>query len=526
MLKFPKKALFLYIIASSIILSFLLIGVVITYNKFFGKNWYTTDEYKENMKKIEAIEIEKEQIINNTYIDEDQIMNSFTWLINAEIFSWLNSNITLDELKSDYTNAYIKWDSNSQLTLLEQIYHLSKEEKYLYPIINTAKDIYNYEKAFNYSQIVFNLNNDLWELKVDDFFTIMLNHLKFNTDNVNKIKAILKILKDSNKITITQYNYYNSVLSLINYDMDAFYSYYSWISQWNYESFKKWINESIRTYESYKDVPQYYLKSLIALVLFQQWLLSPAEKISLDVLKENSRYILPNQILANSSFLKWDYSNAKKYFTKLIVEDPDNSNTYKFYLWISHYWWQKYEEAIIFFSQVKSWWFQMDSIRYLISSYYYIWDFNNVVNNYSKISKSKHLTEYDYYTFFDMFFYKPFESKQPFTMLNNNSKLALEYISTCQKNLWKNLNYICIYWKWWYLLAKWAKDKSLKYLNYLVKYYPRSYIFKAIWDVYESQWEEDKAKKSYINAVLASQQTDEKAEYKKVLIDFIVNTRN
>ena len=92
--------------------------------------------------------------------------------------------------------------------------------------------------------------------------------------------------------------------------------------------------------------------------------------------------------------------------------------------------------------------------------------------------------------------------------------------------MWKNLNYICIYWKWWYLLAKWANDKSLKYLNYLVKYYPRSYIFKAIWDVYESQWEEDKAKKSYINAVLASQQTDEKAEYKKVLIDFIVNTRN
>ncbi|MEF2175573.1 MAG: hypothetical protein V3575_03810 [Candidatus Absconditabacteria bacterium] len=526
MFKINKKDIFLYVITAILIVSILLIGIIIFYNKLFGNYGYTTDEYKENLKKIEAIQLEKEEIINNDYIDDEHVVNSFTGLISAEMFSGLNANVTLEDLKSDYTNAYIKGDTNSQLLLLEQIYHTSNDVKYLYPIISTAKDMYNFEKAFAYSQIVFSINNDLGELSVDDFFSIMLNHLEYNTDNLNKIKAILKILKDTNKISITQYNYYNSVLSLVGYDMDSFYSHFSGISKGNYESYKQGINDAISTYESYKDVPQYYLKSLMALVLFQQGLLTPAEKISFDVLKENSRYILPNQILANASFLKSDYTNAKKYFTKLITEDPDNSNIYRFYLGISHYWGEKYEEAIIFFSQVKSGGFQMDAVRYLISSYYNIGDYKNVVSNFQKISKSKHLTEYDYYTFFDMFFYKPFETKQSFTMLKSNSKLALEYISTCQKNLGKNMNYICLYGKGGYLLAKGAPDKSLKYLNYLIKYYPRNYMFKAIGDIYESRGEMDKAKKSYINAVLSSQLSNEKSEYKKILIEFIVDSKN
>jgi len=30
------------------------------------------------------------------------------------------------------------------------------------------------------------------ELNVDDFFTIMLNHLDYNTENLNKVRTILK----------------------------------------------------------------------------------------------------------------------------------------------------------------------------------------------------------------------------------------------------------------------------------------------------------------------------------------------
>lgn len=452
------------------------------------------------------------------WVDFQKLEESmFSWL--EQVYTWEYDAFSLKELETHYSNALIQWDERQQAEVLETIYKKTKDRWLLYLIVDKYLKIYDYKKAFIYVTKIREFDENLSKLWVKTFFSILFNSLEFNTKNINDIKKLLKLYKDKWLLDANDQLYYHSVIALWKNDFQTFQDDISniWVDE-KYRDYLDQVNNSYQQYKLYRDVAPYYLNWLLAFVMFENWFYNVAQKMAYETLKLNDGYILPNQIIAYSSFIMNRHDESKKYFLKLIEIDPENAFQYKFFLWISHFWNEKYEDSIIFLSQITESDYIIDAYRYLLLWYYYIWDYNNVKVYLDKLYSSNKLNEYDYYSIFDLVFYKPYQQKQPFRLFSENPVLIKKFIINCYKSLPVNSRFVCIYGRWWYYLANWEIDKTLRYLTSLVNYYPRNYIYETLWDIYSKKWDMTNAKKYYVDAMLYSDdQKDKKYIKDKIL---------
>lgn len=504
-----KKNL-IYILISLLISALLVVFLVSEKEKYFSSRAKNVDDIKQE---IQEIAMSWATSFSGSELDV------FSWM--AQIYTGQYDNLTLKELENYYSSAITAWDERQQAEVLETIYKRTKDEWLLYLLVDKYVKIFDYKKAAIYVNKIRWIDENLTKLWVKPFFNILFNSLEFTNKNVNDIKKILKIYKDKWLLDNDSNHFYHSIIALWKMNLDAFNTDISSISSWSiYQDYLQQVDSSYQQYKLYRDVAPYYLNWLLAFVMFENGYYTVAQKMSYDTLKLNDKYILPNQIIAYSCFIMNRYDEAKKYFTKLIEIDADNAQQYKFFLWVSHFWNKKYDDAIIFLSQLQSWPYIVDAYRYLLLSYFNINDFVNVNKYISKLDNSKTLNEYDYYTIFDLAFYKPYQLKQSFTIYLSNTVLIKKYLVWCYKNLPKNSRFICVYGRWGFYLANWEVEKTLKYLTHLVNYYPRDYIYEKIGDIYAWKHNTSEAKKYYVNAMLYSQDSEDK----KYIKDKIMKT--
>ena len=321
-------------------------------------------------------------------------------------------------------------------------------------------------------------------------------------------------------ISADDLNFYQWLISLRYSDITIAKQYFTKVWKWKYEQIIWKINENINKISSQKDIPSYYQDSLIALTLLKNWYFSISQKIALNVMLKNDKYILPYQILAYSHFLTNEWEKAIDYFLKLTTIDTDNWNNYKFLIWVSYYRLGKYEQSVIYLSQIKNSDFDTDIYRYLVLNYIQWKDTQKMLETWKKILWQNNLIKSDFYLFFYNTFYKPLSNWEDFKFYKDNIELANLRINKCFETIPENEQDICIYANAWIDIVNWNREQAKSKLMILTQSYNQSYLFHALWDYYFYNNDYQNAKEYYIKAISMTDNKQEEKLLKDRLLDF------
>lgn len=420
--------------------------------------------------------------------------------IELDLEVWLKDDSEM--LQEIYNSGQYNTDKIKKIEILEILYKENKEEEVLLELINSYYNNNDYKSASKY----------LEEIEIDKidpivYINIKINTIEFTRSSVDDLKDKVNKFYLEKKIDEQDHIYYQLLFDIIYNDIEKFLENIEKIDvDWKYSEFKSDLNVAIDQYYRFTNPPEYFMDWLIAFVLMKNWDYKIAEKLADQVLRINPNYILMHQIIWESSFIRKDYEITIKHFTELIDIDEDNKNLYTYYIWISNFWLGNNQTAIVHLNEIDDIYFIKNKYRYLALAYEKIWDYENMMKSFARILQNRPLTDYDFYTFFDIIFYK-WNFQEDFNdLFKNNFQLATSYITACYEDLQEPL--ICRYARAWFHVARWEDEIAYKYLDFLVEKYPRDYLFNKIWDIYFEKWDYKNARQNYIKAIAYSQNSE------------------
>jgi len=408
-------------------------------------------------------------------------------------FSWVSKREVIKKIKDFYFKSLIQGDVIGQIQALIYLYNFTKDKKILPIIASKLEKQYMFDNAIYYRKLYYS-----WDFKnLDKYFFKKLIYVFINSDkyfNVDLIKKLVENWYLKWLLSSDEKNFYESIFLALDLDLTWFIQKVQVLS--GKDKFKTKILEDYKLFRQYRDVAWYYFWWLVAKDFFDFWYIWPARIISLKILQYNPNYILPNQILAYVFFLQND-KRWIKYLKKLMDIDSSNQLYYKFLLWVLNYWLWKYSDCIVYLYWIpKNFDYEKNVYRYLFLSYYKLWDYSKSFNFFKQLEKNFILSSYDFWTFFNLFLFN--RNNDIKSIVKIHKKDILETIIRCYKSLSPTLYYICRYWKWLYYFRFWYTEKALKYIKYLVKYYPEPQFFAFLWKWYENKNKLDLAERYYL----------------------------
>lgn len=430
------------------------------------------------------------------------------WLPQEQIDS-----VKLEEIKQDRSNKF------DDIQILKNIYSKTKNINVFNILLDKLVQNYQFDEAKSYIQ---NFNNWNYSKNIDAnlYLHILINSL--STTNPNEIiyfETTLSQISKSWLLGRDDESFYLWLIKIRNKDRNAASKIFKTISSPRYAQFIKNYFDTLNNSYLQDDIPVYYKDGLIALTMLKNWYFSIAKKIALSIVMKDDTYILPYQILAYSHFLTNNRETAIDYLFKLIDINPTKEKNYKFLIWVSYYRDEKYEESVLYLSQIKDKIYQTDVYRYLILNYIAWNDNTKLVRMWQSILWQDNLEKSDFYNFFYNVFFLAFTNQEKFEIYDHNPELSISFLDKCYQTFSSWDADICIYWQAGQDIASsnrnWAKDKLL----YLGERYPQWYIFHALWDYYLMQQDLQMAKKYYLKAVTMTTSEIEKTIIRKKLIE-------
>ncbi len=414
------------------------------------------------------------------------------------------------------------------IEILEALYEQDWSIEVLSSLIDLLVDNYMFEDAFNH----------LYEIYLDEWLTyldfdpnlvlyVFINSIDFTRSNISTFQSLVDEYYEEEMISETDYIFYEAIVDLIHMNFDNFISKVNSISNDpNYDSLNSDLEIAIWQYHKFKDAPDYYKQWLVSFVLLQHWYFSLAERVAERTLRENSNYILANQVIWYSNFVLWNADTSNKYFDKLLNIDSWNSDTYNFYMWTNYFWQWRNQRAIGNLSQVNEWNYKKDAIRYLSIAYYNIDDNDRMIDSFEKLlNLHRPLNEFDYYTFFDFLFYSESFFESDFSLFFRNTSTVREYITACYQDLeWEEL-WVCRYARAWLHFAREEYDIAYRYLRFISQEYPRDYIFRALGDYYYENGQLDDSRRHYLKAIAYSDDWEFRESTRWDLLDVLIEIR-
>ena len=419
----------------------------------------------------------------------------------------------LQELKKN--NLYLA------IKAVKRILKTTKHKDIWYKkIVDLYIKIWDFQNAEEYSKKL---------LKIDPTKENLHNHLYirfqnfnfFDDEQVKEIQNLVSTLYKKNIISFSEFKFYNFLIELL--------------SNWNTESLDLLLDDLIKNiedpvqkqllisikndlqvYKNTKWTPLYYFKSLVALDLLKFWYFGLARNIAEQVYIENSSYILPKQILAYSYFFMWDYKNAIKYFKELKEYDNKNNEDYTFFMWVSYYWLNKYDNSLLFLDQVSDKYpHYQDVLRYKLLSYMKLEDNKKIASIINELSDTK-LTYIDYYNIFKYFLWKCLNCYK------SNGELVIKLLRKCYKDVDKEHQYVCRYWKANFYNKVWKINYAVKYYKLLIKYFQDPYIYDIIASYYEKKWDKKRARYFYLKELLYTSKEEQREKIKKKIKKLLI----
>ena len=268
---------------------------------------------------------------------------------------------------------------------------------------------------------------------------------------------------------------------------------------------------SKKNFSTLKDPPAYYQAGLYAATLMEAWYMPLAWLIASDIMRTDKKYILSYELLSQIAIKQKNYDDAIKYLRILFSLDSQHIARTAFFLGKAYFWKGDYSNALVYLSQVTDEQYTTDAIRYMILTYNAQNNTEKMMNWFRYLLTEKKLTPSDYLLLYDIVFFEPYTKKTSNTDLiaTYELKIIIPYIDSCRKNIAKSAPYVCKYGEAWRYLSQNKPEKALKDLLYLTKTYPHPTVYKALWDYYTRQWDNEKAQWYFIKSLITSADTYE-----------------
>jgi len=431
---------------------------------------------------------------------------------NISILQEQIDTLDLSDFKSNSSNNF------DDIQILKNIYSKNQNKD----VLNILLEKFIYEQKFNEAKnYILNINNWDYSKDIDPhiYLHILINSISItNPNEIIKFEAQIDQLYKQWFLSKDDRSFYIWLINIRNKNRNQASKLFSSISSPRYFDFIKNYNDTLSNSYFKEDIPSYYQDWLIAVAMLKNWYFSIAKKIALNVVMKNDNYILPYQILAYSHFLTNDRDAAIDYLFKLIDINPAKEENYKFLIWVSYYRNQKYEQSVLYLSQIKDKIYQSDVHRYLILNYIAWDDTQRLVRIRQSMLWQNNLEKSDFYSFFYHVFFLPFKNQKSSDIYKQNPHIAISFLTKCYEIFDSSNDDICIYGQAGQDIAtnnrNWAKDKLL----YLADRYPQSYIYHALWDYYLRQKDMEKSKENYLKAVWMTTSPIEKSIIRNKLV--------
>lgn len=459
----------------------------------------------------------------NVVFEQKETYDLFSGL---DLNSWEISSVDVVSLRTQYSNDLIL-EQRYDIDFLKQLYSKTQKFEVLDVLVSRLVDDLQFDDAFTFISAagdIFNPSSYRNWAEKKFFQPLFVLYVYFNSSEfqsiwsvkIDQVRQLLKTYKDKSLIKNDDYLFYDALLSLLLLDVDSFQKKIDQISSQDYAPFKKDVISYLSMVEKRKDYPVYYVQWLMWLVAFKHWYYLISQQVSAKILVSHENYILPYQLLAYSHFLMSNREISLEYFQKLVDLDDSQKDFYKFLIGVCNYWLWKYNESIIYLSQLQLDVFKADVYRYLFLAYDRIADEKNMLEIFRQFAGSSLLQESDYYFFFYRLLYLPYLQNKPNLLFQKNNQLILDYFQQCYKQFAQNPN-LCRFGKAGISLAQGEIDAALKNLLSLLMKDPQSYIYQIVGDIYYRMWQLQKAKDYYLKAVQSRQSLSESQRFKQVL---------
>ena len=435
-----------------------------------------------------------------------------------------STEVDVRSLENIYRRSFSEWDIAQAIIVLEAIYEENWDPKILDNIINLAISNYMFDLSYSYiKKDIQNIHNYVDPVII---LYVIINSIEYTVSNIDMFKSIVNDYYSLWLINDDYYNFYMWLLDIIYFRFDDFIEKINLIETVpELISIKNDVAASVWQYYKFIDAPLYYKQWLIWFVLLQHWYFMPAERVALEIIKLNRNYILPNQIIAYWNFILWKYERSNDYFSILINIDWENSSQYNFFVGVNNFWLDDFTRSIAFLSQVNSWPYRSDAIRYSALSYYKLGQVNNMLTSFESLLRHRPLNAYDYYSFFDNVFYRNWFDWWSFELFRRNSSLIVRYITACYEDLWSTNPEICRFARAWFHFARWEKEIWLRYLEFVVERYPRDYLFKALWDYYFEIGDYELSRQNYLKAIVYASDAEFRSNIRDDLLQVLILQR-
>lgn len=343
-------------------------------------------------------------------------------------------------------------------------------------------------------------------LEIPVMMKLLMNTSNLDFAQLKQLKDFIETLKQQWSIDDAQYNLYYFVITLVKWDMDNAFFYLNGIQTGRYAKEYEQLRSLEASTKQYGEwLPSYYLRAVRAMFLYQQGRRWPARNIGQQIRQQDPTYLLAEQLIAYSSMALQDWKWASLSLQQLQKVDPWYSDVYQFFQAITHYSLQEYEASILLFQQIPATSvYYSDVLRYMFLAYLALQDYDKVDVFLNQLVNQPVLQDADVYTIFDSLLYN-WQEKGEHELYERFSPLIERLESRCQAEM-KDKAYICLYGKWWILLAEGETEKAYQILRRIVNWYPRVSLFKLLWELAQGNWNETESEERYRRAFLIQQE--------------------
>lgn len=435
----------------------------------------------------------------------------FMWLVLYKFFlvkePVIVSNVSQDNIAEiQQSPEWVFWFTNNQIISLYKIYQRDWDEKIAKSLLQYYISIGDYSGWYELLEEI----NKKWHL--ESIYEPTIWFVIFNYAIANGIRWS-EIDYEKWNIDWDVKTFHDTLTLLIKNDYTWFNTSLIELSNTNvlYKNIISILLSSKKNFSALKDPPPYYQAGLYAATLMEAWYMPLAWLIASDIIRTDKKYILSYEILSQIAIKQKKYDDAIKYLKILFSLDSQHIARTAFFLGKSYFWKWDYSNALVYLNQVADEQYMTDAIRYMILTYHAQNNIDKMMNGFRYLLTEKKLTPGDYLLLYDIVFFEPYTKK----LVNNNIiaeyelKIIIPYIDSCRKNIAKSAPYVCKYGEAWRYLSQNKPEKALMDLLYLTKTYPHPTVYKALWDYYTLQWDNEKAQWYFVKSLITSADTYE-----------------
>lgn len=415
------------------------------------------------------------------------------WLVEDLGAGELPSIPDATDLATLYREAANQDDMLTQYRVLKQLAQQQGGDEILPYVIHAALAVHDFSGAFASMVTLQTQGKLLTYIRPTDFVYTLFNAIELHVKNLARIKKFVHDFARDGALTPEQSNYYDSLVAFTKGDTNHF-QYFTNLLTWEYLPWKKTVEHINATMSWYKDPPAYYFDGLIALELFKAGYYQPVRVVAQRISKIDPQYILPRQLLAYASMHLMEWQTAIIALQQLKQLDPDNQQRYFFLEAVATRSAGNLPQSIALFAQVTDPEYAQDVMRYLLLLYEETGDTDRFLEQAEELATQSGLTVNDFYTLFDLVFFKPIRMQQPMSLFTEGYHTILLFLGRCKESIGEKYGYVCLYGKAGMFLAHGYQEKAYASLQKLVRRYPQPWLFQTLASLAKDLGDEKQAK--------------------------------